>query len=93
MNIAAFKYVPQTAATTFAFSSACFFFYVKNILSFEIISLIWCREAPGITCLYTALLALIFFLEVVLGLAAYHTKDKVTKSANNRPRCSVAVSQ
>ncbi len=36
-----------------------------------------CREAPGVTCLYTALLALIFFLEVVLGLAAYHTKDKV----------------
>jgi hypothetical protein len=41
------------------------------------------REAPGATCLYTALLALIFFLEVVLGLAAYHTKDKVGVSVGD----------
>ena len=30
MVSAAFKYVPQTAATTFAFSSVWFFFYVSS---------------------------------------------------------------
>ena len=28
MASVAFKYVPQTAATTFAFTSVCFFFYM-----------------------------------------------------------------
>ena len=31
MASGAFKYVPQTAATTFAFSSVCFFFYVSGL--------------------------------------------------------------
>ena len=35
------------------------------------------REEPSITCLYTGLLTAIFSLEVVIGLVAYHTKDKV----------------
>ena len=45
MAIVTLKYVPQTAATTFTFSSVCFFFYGRRTAVNKILSIIVVAES------------------------------------------------
>ena len=40
MASATFKYVPQTATTTFAFSSVCFFFYGTDLSTRKMVEMV-----------------------------------------------------
>ena len=58
MASAAFKYGPHTAATTFAFSYVCFFFYAYQV-----------RKNPGLYeyVLYSAVLYCVQYMYIVYG--------------------------